>query len=101
MLCSVLRRLYQQGTLLVASSLLVSFLPARLPAQSYERELSLGGKSFLTIRNRSGRVSVIASNNKSTLQATSPGAPVEPGDVSVSGGEINVRERRTQDRIDL
>src|SRR5205823_1704948 len=27
--------------------------------------------------------------------------PVQPGDVNVSGGEINVRERRAQDRIDV
>jgi VWFA-related protein len=83
---------------------LVSLLPTRSPAQNYERELSASGKALLTIRNRNGRVSVIASKNekdKSILEATSAGAAVEPGDVTVSGGEINVRERRPQDRIDL
>src|SRR5207244_8291564 len=57
-----------------------------------------------TIKNRTGRVTVITSDNEKTkpsLQATSVGAPVEPGDISVSGGEITVRERRPQDRIDL
>ena len=57
---------------------------------------------MLTIRNRHGRVSVIASDDeksKASLQATSTGAPVEPADINVSGGEITVRERR--DRIDL
>src|SRR5206468_10715143 len=99
---SILRRLYRRSSLLVASSLLISFLPARLPAQSYERELSLGGKALLTIRNRNGRVSVIASDNekdKSSLRATSAGAPVQPGDINVSGNEITVRERPS--RIDL
>ncbi|MEK6334486.1 MAG: VWA domain-containing protein [Acidobacteriota bacterium] len=79
-------------------------MPAQSSAQNYEKELSSGGKTSLTIRNRNGRVSVIASKgekDKSTLQASSAGAAVEPGDVSVSDGEITVRERRPQDRIDL
>src|SRR5438270_12387062 len=86
------------------ATLLISACLAPLPAhaQSYEKELSAGGKSLFTIKNRTGRVSVIASDNekdKSTLQATSTGAPVEPGDVIVSGNEITVRERPY--RIDL
>jgi VWFA-related protein len=87
----------------IAASLLLSgFEPAQ--AQTYERELNIGAKSTLTIRNRNGRVSVIASDKddeKPLLQATSPGAPIEPRDVSMSGGEIIVRERPAQDRIDL
>ena len=87
----------------IASSLL---LPGVQPAhaQTYERELNIGAKSTLTIRNRNGRVSVIASDDeelKPLLQATSPGASIEPRDVSISGGEITVRERPAQDRIDL
>ena len=60
---------------------------AQVPA--YERELSIGNKTTVVIKNRNGRVSVIASDDeeqKPLLQATSPGAPVEPGDVSISGG---------------
>lgn len=87
----------------IASTLLLpGFQPAR--AQTYERELNIGAKSTLTIKNRNGRVSVIASDDeelKPLLQATSPGAPIEPRDVSVSGGEITVRDRPAQDRIDL
>ena len=87
----------------VASSLLLpGLVTAR--AQTYERELNVGAKATLTIRNRNGRVSVIASDDeelKPLLQAISPGAPIEPGDVSISGGEITVRERPAQDRIDL
>jgi len=96
--------LFRQTPLIVLACLLFSSWPARSSAQSYEKELSAGAKDFLTIRNRSGRVSVIASKgekDKSTLQATSAGAAVEPGDVTVAGGEITVRERRPQDRIDL
>jgi VWFA-related protein len=71
-------------------------------AQAYEKELSASGKAAFTIKNRTGRVSVIASDNEkgpSSLKATSTGAPVEPGDISVSENEIVVRERPY--RIDL
>jgi len=70
----------------------------------YERELAVNSKSTLGIRNRNGRVSVITfddENTKASLQATSPGAPVVPSDVNFADGEITVRERRPQDRIDL
>src|SRR5258706_9790352 len=92
--------------LLVAACLWASFSPSRLPthaqARSYQKELSAGGKTLLTIKNRTGRVSVVASDDeksKASLQASSSGAAVEPADVNVSGSEITVRERR--DRIDL
>ena len=90
----------------MAACLLASFFlirsATRAQAQSYEKDLTGGGKSLFTIKNRNGRVSVVASEDeksKASLQATSTGAPVEPADVSVSGGEIIVRDRR--DRIDL
>jgi VWFA-related protein len=93
-------------SLLIAAGLLVSFSPSRsnsrAQAQAYEKELTAGGKGLLTIRNRNGRVSVVASDDeksRASLQATSAGAPVEPGDINVSGTEVNVRERR--ERIDL
>jgi VWFA-related protein len=72
--------------------------------EGYERELSVSSKSILTVKNRNGRVSVITlddEKDKATLQATSPGAPVEKTDITVADGEITVRERRAQDRIDL
>src|ERR1041385_5229750 len=71
-------------------------------AQAYEKKLSASGKASFTIKNRTGRVSVIASDNEkdpSSLKATSTGAPVEPGDIRVSEPEIGVRERPY--RIDL
>jgi VWFA-related protein len=106
----IFRRILAPTSLLLAACLSVSLLAARLGAQSgiqpgaqaYEKELTGAGKDLLTIRNRNGRVSVIASDDKkskATLQATSAGAAVEPRDINVSGGEITVRER--PNRIDL
>lgn len=88
----------------IIPALLISLCTTPLPAraQAYEKDLNGGGKALFTIRNRTGRVSVIASDNekdKSSLQATSTGAPVEAGDVIISGNEITVRERPF--RIDL
>ena len=71
-------------------------------AQAYEKELSASGKASFTIKNRTGRVSVIASDNEkdaSSLKATSTVGRVEPSDITVSGNEITVRERPY--RIDL
>lgn len=98
------RKLFRYIFVVVIASTLL--LPGVQPAhaQAYERELNISAKSTLTIKNRNGRVSVIASEDedlKPLLQATSPGAPIEPRDVSISGGEITVRERNAEDRIDL
>ncbi|MDX6577361.1 MAG: Ca-activated chloride channel [Blastocatellia bacterium] len=104
------RRIYRQVpiqiSLLLVVSLLASFFTfrsnTRAQAQTYEKELTTGGKSLLTIKNRNGRVSVVASDDeksRASLQANSSGAPVEAADVTVSGSDITVRERR--DRIDL
>jgi Ca-activated chloride channel family protein len=89
--------------IVIAASVAVS-LPGPANAQSYEREFSVGSKPSLIIKNRNGRVSVVTSDDqkdKVLLQATSPGAPIEPSDISISGGEVVVRERRPADRIDL
>src|SRR5258706_1602676 len=101
----ICRQILLHIALLVAACLLVSLSASqpttRAQAQGYEKELTTG-KSLLTIKNRNGRVSVVTSDDeksKASLQAASSGAPVEPADVSVSGSEITVRERR--DRIDL
>ena len=76
--------------------------PRASQAQAYEKELSASGKASFTIKNRTGRVSVIASDNEkdaSSLKATSTAGSVEPSDITVSGNEITVRERPY--RIDL
>jgi VWFA-related protein len=71
-------------------------------AQAYEHDLNLSAKTLVTIKNRNGRVSVIAADSEKaqpSLKATSTGAPVAPGDLVVSGNEIVVREHPY--RIDL
>jgi len=76
--------------------------PRTSQAQAYEKELSASGKASFTIKNRTGRVSVIASDNEkdaSSLKATSTAGSVGPSDITVSGNEIVVRERPY--RIDL
>lgn len=93
---------FRNTSLLVLTLLLLPATPD-VCGQAYERDLTTSARSLLTIKNRAGRVSVIASENekdKPSLKATSStGAPVEPGDVMVSGNEITVRERPY--RIDL
>lgn len=96
-----LRSFSRPLSLLLAISIL-AFVPVNTPAQAYEKELNISPRALLIIKNRTGRVSVIASDDeksKSSLQATSTGAPVEPSDITVSGNQIVVRER--PQRIDL
>src|SRR3989441_9836089 len=98
------RVIFKRLPLGMAASLLLSLAPNQTRAQTYEKEFTVSGKGLLTIKNRTGRVTVVTSDsekNKATLQASSSGAPVEPRDVSVSGSEIAVRERTAQNRIDL
>jgi VWFA-related protein len=77
-------------------------------AQTYRREFDTDETVSLTVKSRSGRVSVIAADDvqkKVTLEATSTGASIEPADVQAvakgSSVNIEVRERRPNDRIDL
>ncbi len=89
-------------TLFAAACLLALPCPAR--AQSFEKELNAPEKGLLTIKNPKGRITVTASDeqtDKMIVRAASPGAPIEAGDVRVSGAAIYVRERRQKDRIDL
>src|SRR5438128_5816468 len=100
---SLSRHVFQKLPLLVIASFLVSLAPNQTRAQAYEKEFTVSTKTLLTIKNRTGRVTVITSDSekdKATLQGSSSGAPVEPGDVSVSGSEITIRERTAQNRID-
>src|SRR5436190_24012442 len=92
---------YRSFLLFISVTVLVGSMSV-VCAQTYERELNASARTLLTIKNRNGRVSVIASDNekdKSSLKATSTGAPVEPGDINVSNNEIVVRERPY--RIDI
>jgi len=87
--------------LLVTLAFAVFVMPP-VQAQTYEKDLSIGGKGPIVIKNRTGRVSVMAAEKdtaKSFLRATSTGAPVEPGDILIEGSSITVKERSY--RIDL
>jgi len=95
-------RLFSSRLSLFFAVLILTFIPASAPAQSYERELNVSAKTLLVIKNRTGRVSVVASDNeksKSSLQATSTAGSVDPKDINISGNQIEVRERSY--RIDL
>lgn len=77
-------------------------------AQSFKKELETSDKVSLSVKSRSGRVSVIASDEQKknvTIEASSTGAPVDANDIHAVGKgssvEIEVRERREKDRIDL
>ncbi|HEV7680587.1 MAG TPA: VWA domain-containing protein [Pyrinomonadaceae bacterium] len=77
-------------------------------AQTYRRELETGEKISLHVKSRSGRVSVIAADEQKknvTIEASSTGALVDQTDVhaTAKGNSVNVevRDRRDKDRIDL
>jgi VWFA-related protein len=77
-------------------------------AQAYRHELETGDRVSLKVKSRSGRVSVIAQDEqlkKITIEANSNGSPVDGTDVQavVKGNniDIDVRDRRDQNRIDL
>src|SRR5688572_23123229 len=53
--------------------------------ESYRRELETGDKVSISVKSRNGRVSVIASEDQKknvTLEASSTGAVIDPGDVN-------------------
>lgn len=77
-------------------------------AQGFSRELETPEKVSVTVKNRNGRVSVLASEEmqkKATVEANSTGAPIDSPDVVVeASGEsirISVRDRGEKDRIDV
>ena len=77
-------------------------------AQSYQRELDTPEKVSLSIVNRNGRASIIASDEqqkKVTIEASSRGAAVDPSDLQIEANgasiEITVRDRSEKNRIDL
>ena len=83
-------------------------VPAQTTGQSYRRELETGEKVSLTVKSRNGRISVIASDEQKknvTIEASSAGALVDATDVHISAKgntvDIEVRDRRDKDRIDL
>ena len=77
-------------------------------AQGFSRELETPEKVSVFVRNRNGRVSIIAVEDmekKATIEANSTGTPVDSPDVLIEskGGaiQIDVRDRGEKNRIDL
>ena len=103
----------QYRTFVVITGLLLllatfASVAAQSAAQSYQQELETGEKVSLSVKSRNGRVSVIASDEQKknvTIEASSAGTPVDATDVHVirKGNVVNieVRDRRDKDRIDL
>src|ERR1051325_2626619 len=92
----------------VPSLLLLAALCAPVFAEGVKKELDAPEKVSLSVKNRDGRVSVVASDEqqkKVTIDAKSTGLPVAADDVKVEtkGSSINidVRPRGEKDRIDL
>ena len=77
-------------------------------AQSYTHEIEASETVSLTVKNRHGRVNVVASDEqqkKVTLEASSLGAPVSESDFDIvnkgSSVEVQVHDRGERDRIDV
>ena len=77
-------------------------------AQSYQREIDTPEKVSISITNRNGRASVIATDEqqkKLTIEASSRGAADDPTDLQIEAKgasiEIIVRDRSERDRIDV
>jgi VWFA-related protein len=77
-------------------------------AQVVERDLTAGERSEITIKNRNGRVRVMASAEQQgtlSIRAESPGAPVLESDITTKASgstiSIDVRPRSERDRVDL
>ena len=103
------RRSYSSNTKFIVSIALL-LLPGvynSVSAQTYRRELDSAEKVSLTVKSRTGRVSVIAQDDqlkKVTIEANSAGA-VDSTDVHVVAKgdniEIEVRDRGESNRIDV
>ena len=85
--------------------------PAQLKAQqlpSLTREFDTADSVVLTVKNRDGRVTVVASEdfqNKAKVEAKSTGAMVMESDIAAKASgnkmEVDVRQRGEKDRIDV
>jgi VWFA-related protein len=102
------RRLSPHRFSFIVALLLLIAVQSRSQNASYQREFDTGDKLSVSIKNRNGRVTVIASEesaNKARLEASSAGIPVGESDIAAKadGGklEIDVRQRSEQDRIDI
>ncbi|HEV2884020.1 MAG TPA: VWA domain-containing protein [Pyrinomonadaceae bacterium] len=101
-------RILSNKSTLITVLLLLLATAGPTSAQSYQHEIETGEKVSLFVKNRNGRVGVVASENqlkKVTIEASSTGASVDATDIKTSpaGGTVNieVRDRGDKDRIDL
>src|SRR5262249_320450 len=98
------RRLF----LLISAFFIASTLAVSALGQGYVRDLETPETVSLTVKNKHGRVTVIASDDqakKVSISATSAGAPIDESQIKVTTkGEaidIDVQDRGEKDRIDL
>ena len=75
---------------------------------SYQREFDTAEKISVVVKNRDGRVTIVANEefkNKARLEAGSAGAVVSESDITAASSsgklEIDVRQRSEKDRIDI
>jgi len=108
MIFVVPRKLLTPVIILVLGIFFLFATASATQAQSYQREIDTPDKVSISITNRNGRASVIATDEqqkKVTIEASSRGAAVDPTDlqIEVKGAaiEITVRDRSDADRIDL
>lgn len=102
------RSKFQVHFSVVIGLLLIVAAAGSVSAQSYRREIETSEKVSLSVNSRSGRVSVIATDEQTKnviIEASSAGRAVDSTDVRAEGKggsvEIEVRERPDKDRIDL
>jgi VWFA-related protein len=102
------RKFQYRKFVVIIGLLILLAAPAAVSAQTYKRELETSDRISLSVKSRSGRVSVIASDDQKknvSIEAGSPGVAVDATDIRAvtkgSSVEIEVRERRDKDRIDL
>ena len=92
----------------LAGLIVVTAVSGSISAQTYRHELEAGEKVSVSIKNRNGRVSVIASDEqqkKLTIEASSNRGPVDQTNVVAvaKGGSVNieVRDPGDKNRIDV
>ena len=102
------QKLSTPGISLFFALVLLLFSSSTTFAQSYQKEIDTPEKVSISIINRNGRASVIATDEqqkKVTIEASSRGAAVDPADLQIEAKgesiEIIVRDRSERDRIDV
>jgi VWFA-related protein len=104
-----LRRLLSPVQLLLVLALLSAATCVCFSQQfSYSRELDTPDTVSVSVRNRDGRITVIATDDlqqKARIEASSGGAAVSDSDITAKASgknlEVDVRQRGEQDRIDV